>query len=164
MDALTAALGIAGVVGTLGGALGGAWMQARMTAKAARHDRIFAAKIDLYVDALALAQRVEGWIGQLTNSARGYRPRSAANVDWDLTSARVRLLAASDVRTAWQALTEHHHNMWTWLNHEVKIKEGQSIPADAEHVVRVRAAVEALHVAIDADMKDHSGTGRSRPA
>lgn len=157
MDATTT-VAVAGLAATTLLGVVSPFLQGRIAARNARQNKSHDLAIAAYTDAMAHVQHVEtSLVGLADVTARRHGKTPHIQVDLDLISARIRLVAPQDVLTHWSALLDAEHRLWWHLRespHSGAEFELFEWDADQQEIVQVRRTAkelsEALRKAVDA--------------
>jgi hypothetical protein len=140
-----AVVGLAGIAATLAGALGGPALAARR----ARDEWLRQQRVDLYREAMLHAHLMAVGAAHATDETvdwhRYTRGGAATLTPADEVSARMDLLAHTEVADAWRVLTEAQESLEWHVMEEIGDPFGE-LTDDNPHVVRVRQAVEAFQL------------------
>jgi hypothetical protein len=150
----TLVLGLAGIIGTLLGGIGGPLLLAKQTARNERAARIWDMKLALYQEATVWAQVRSAVLDRLVDpdsTGGGTLPEIEHP---DAISARMVHLAAEPVQLAWKALIDDNATLAYNLSENNSYDEHgvfRSLPTDPD-VIRMREAIARLSAATRADL------------
>lgn len=99
----TTIVAVAGILGTLVGAVVGPIITARLGNRNERRARLRDARTTLYVDINIATSAAERFINSVTDRDRRREPSRARKPEgWETLDARIYLLASDELRTAWR--------------------------------------------------------------